>query len=398
MKYDLYKYLCENYENIIDYSKSCKLQPHEKYFDEQDCEYINDYTGFTLVVSDKHILDSLYKYCINLRIMRIEFKNFNGKIPVGCIPDFITHIIFNSPNLRLMPGAIPNSVRHIILNSVQLMPGTIPNSVTHIVFGYSFNQILYEDIIPNSVTHLVFGHCFNRTLKPGIIPSSVTHLYFGHDFNQSLKIGDIPEGVKTLSLGYNFNKKLNEGCIPTSVTHLVLSRMFNNIIKPGVLCCNLKVIRFGHCFNQPLKYCVIPHGVTHLFFGNGFTGNALKNSFIPQSIEFLKFGDNLNMSLLIDRLPQSLIDITMGEKNIIHSSSIHPKTFKKINIGYYSFKNNERIIGYSNNNLYIPIHKKYTLDKFIIENMSDDKLIGRVIYNELVNKVFEFNKNRMLIE
>ena len=227
----------------------------------------------------------------------------------------------------------------------------IQNSVAHLIFEYS------SDDIPNTVTHLTSGYFFNKQLKKGDISNSVTHLTFGTHFNQSLKHGDIPNSVTHLTFGSHFNQRLKEGDIPNKVTHLTFGSYFNQLIKPEDIPNSVTHLRFGYDFNQPLKEGVIPNSVTHLTFGHNF--NQELNYFIT---------DNL-IELIIPKY--YIISKVKSNKNIL--------------IGYLN--NDNYCYTYNKYNILIHHNKKIEFDNYI-SNMDVNKLKGKIIMKELVEKVF----------
>ncbi len=206
---------------------------------------------------------------------------------------------------------------------------------------YSINNLT---IIPNDVTYLEFGYYFNQSLKEGLIPKSVTHLTFGKHFNQLLKENDIPDSVIHLTFGNDFNQPLKKGDIPKSVTHLT----------------------FGCYFNQPLKEGDIPNSVTHLTFGHYFNQPLNKDN-LPINIIELILNTKFNNELIINK--NILLGITVSKKLEYFTK------YNELNIGLFEKE----------------ITNLYTL---IEENLTKEKLIGNIIYKELIERVF--NPNRLL--
>ncbi len=216
-----------------------------------------------------------------------------------------------------------------------LKAGVIPDGTTELIFGDSFNQPLEKGIIPNSVTRVTLGKNFNQPLEEGIIPNSVTYIIFGWYFNKRLKKGDIPNSVTHIIFGFNFNHLLEEGIIPNGVTHIM----------------------FGSCFNQLFKKGVIPNSVTHLMFGW--------------------------------RFDQPLYNII--SKNIICLILFEEYPYKN------SFKNNNTLLCYYTINCYMKYNKislknMIQIYEYINDNLTEDKLIGKVIFKELTEKVLHPNR------
>jgi hypothetical protein len=167
-----------------------------------------------------------------------------------------------------------------------------------------------------------------------VIPNSVTHLTFGNNFNQLLKADDIPNRVTHLRFGTCFNQPLKEGDIPNSVIHL----------------------RFGHYFNQPLKEGDIPNKIMYLRFGSTF--NQELNYYITNNLIELIISGNYRISKLKSN-KNILIGINYHHIYILYNE-------------YYIKISNEKKMEFDNN----------------ISNMNLNKLKGRIIMKELVEKVF----------
>jgi hypothetical protein len=161
----------------------------------------------------------------------------------------------------------------------------------------------------------------------------VTHLTFGPCFNQPLKENDIPKSVTHLTFGHDFNQPLKENDIPNSVTNL----------------------RFGYNFNQPLKEGDIPNKVIYLNIGNNF--NQELNYYITNN----------------------LIELIIPKNYMIYKL----KSNKDLLIGYYD----NYCFVYDKYNIMINHDKKI---EFIdnLSNMDENKLKGKIIMKELVEKVF----------
>jgi hypothetical protein len=215
---------------------------------------------------------------------------------------------------------------------------TCKKSKSNNYFIYKFKRRLEEFDIPYGITHLIFVKEYNKPLNK-YIPNSVTHITFGNWFNQSLKEGQIPNSVTHLTFGRNFNQPLKKGDIPNSVTHLT----------------------FGW-YNQEIEEGVIPDSVTHLNFGK-FFHESLNDKNLPKNlIELIFFNDYYFLNFL--------------------------NTDKNILIGI----SNGSVIEYKNFDVKINIKNKIILNKFIEENCTKDKIIGPIIFKELIGKVFHYDR------
>ncbi len=226
----------------------------------------------------------------------------------------------------------------------------IPNNIKYLEFYNEYMQILKKGDIPNSVTHLLLDGYYNQELKD-IIPNSVTHLEFGYYFDQSLNEGDIPNSVTHLTFGYHFSKSLKEYIIPNSVTHI----RFNGFIK------------------QSLYENIIPQNVTHIFF----------KKYI------------LNIYKIV--LPKNIIEIIVRNSNDIYNIfQIKNKNINDVLVGYLYEKckhqEDEPLdIYYVSNKSSISRYDKKVLDYYIDDYLTINKLKGRIIYKELLQKVLHPN-------
>jgi hypothetical protein len=76
-------------------------------------------------------------------------------------------------------------VTHVHWDAKVEMPvGVIPDSVTHLQFDEEHDFTIHPDSIPSSVTHLAIGVFFRQhAIDPTWVPDSVTHLALPcHDF------------------------------------------------------------------------------------------------------------------------------------------------------------------------------------------------------------------------
>jgi hypothetical protein len=187
---------------------------------------------------------------------------------------------------------------------------------------------------------------FDRIIPKNCIQNNINYIVIGHIFNTPLEKGDIPNDVTHLTFADLYNQPLKKGVIPNSVTHL----------------------KFGNNFNQPLKKGVIPNSVTHLEFGFCFN-QPLNNKNLPiYLIELISFNPTYNTKLL------NINNILFG--NLLFSNLlIHP--------------NDDFLIKYDYGNIDIGLNDKNKLNEYIDNNLTKDKLIGSIIFQELLEKVYE---------
>ncbi len=230
-------------------------------------------------------------------------------------------------------------------------------------YDLDIDKMLEDDCIhiPEGISHIIFPFEFNKMLKPGDIPNSVTHITFGAIYNKPLrnKINIIIQKLKYyinkyLVIDNNINKTFKSSIIPNSVTHLTFESVFNQPLKKGDIPDSVTHLKFGYNFNQILNYNNIPNKIIELILPNNFNEELL----------------NLN------------------EKNILIG-------YLKYDFNIYDNDNNDNDyvkLLYSNFTLEYKI--KLKIDRYIKENFTKDKLIGNIIHQELIKKVF--NPNRLL--
>ncbi len=340
---------------------------------------------------------------------------YNYDLELGVIPHGVELLDMRDYNRHLKPGVIPNSVKKLSLGygvsmNYRLISGIIPYGVEELSLPSYHNHKLKSGIIPNSVKILNFGNKFNQILKKGDIPNSVEYLYFGDDYNRKLNNNSIPSSVKYLHLGCDFNQILEKGDIPYNVEYLSLSRKYNQKIEQDVIPNSVKYFKIGSEFNKQIGPNIIPNSVTHLTLPYTIKEN-LKVGDIPNSVLFLAVYFGIEENMLPDKLIELVyidvlldydrfhsfnydkVDDNIKSKNIIISSSGSSYSFYK-NIKYNMLEIDEPYYQYKTENCEMYNFYGNRHYDFIHKYLTNDKLIGRIIFEELVAKVF--NPNRLL--
>jgi len=226
-------------------------------------------------------------------------------------------------------------------------------------------KISFKDLAENNIKYFIFDYNFNEIIKPGIIPNNVEYLDLGSFFNQKLEIGSIPHSVKYLFFSPNYNQELSENIIPHNVIRVNFGRDFNQKIKNGDLPNSIKYLKFGSNFNQELNRTNIPNKLIELIVSNSHSPELLNiNNFIENNCKKCDiYGENIFIGFYDDSC-YKYYDLFIMELN---------KVYK-----------------YVEKNIYINIdkNKKILIDEYITRNITMDKLIGRIILEELVEKVF----------
>jgi hypothetical protein len=189
-------------------------------------------------------------------------------------------------------------------------------------------------------------------------------LTFGNDFNQPLEIGAIPNNVKYLTFGNNFNQILKKGIIPDTVKSIVFGHYFNQELSKDILPNNITNLSFGKNFNQFIEIGAIPKTVTNLIFFNPLFNQILNDDNLPSNLVELLIHESYNMDLL------------KCEKNVFIGKII----FERYNENNYSIIINDK--------MKIETYYKDDIKEYIDQNMTNDKLIGHIILEELAKKVF----------
>ncbi len=259
---------------------------------------------------------------------------------------------------------LKNDVTYLTIKNYEGNMKKISNNITNLDLDNFINKPLKSGDIPNSITHLKLNSYLN--LKEQYIPKSVTHLTLNYYYHP-IKEGDIPNSVTHLNL-HCYDLPLKEGDIPNNVTHLTFGDHFNQPLKIGDIPNSVTYLKFGYLFNQnPVN---IPNSVTHLVFGYKFN-KPLNDNNIPKNIIELILSNKFNEELIIN-------------KNILVGIDIEGKiVYKELCTSLINY--------------FHPSKDIYTYDMintFIEKNFAKEKLIGNIIYKELINKVF--NPSRLL--
>jgi hypothetical protein len=172
-------------------------------------------------------------------------------------------------------------------------------------------------------------------------------------------------------IGYKkdyFDRIIPKNCIQNNINYIVIGHIFNTPLEKGDIPNDVTHLTFADLYNQPLKKGVIPNSVTHLEFGFCFN-QPLNNKNLPiYLIELISFNPIYNTKLL------NINNILFG--NLLFSNLlIHP--------------NDDFLIKYDYGNIDIGLNDKNKLNEYIDNNLTKDKLIGSIIFQELLEKVYE---------
>jgi hypothetical protein len=433
MNIDLYKYLlihyCEYMDDDIDNDNINILSKKKSlYFSKKDYYIINSENN-----SENNICNSTFctfSHC------------FNNIIKIGIIPNTIIRIVFpDNFNQILLENTIPHSVTHIKFGYHYNQPiyhNVLPNNLKELIFENNFNQEFQDKVLPDSILYLTLKSSYQYKLNKNNLPKKLkqlsispnhigeieieeksyfhliidklidqgfeddnTHYSINHNSSvfYMLNLEDkkiitsnnlnikLPFGITKLTLGLFFDKKINKNDIPESVIELnvfsVKSIYFDdNVLPESIIYLNLN----GSC--SKITENTIPKKVKYLIFGNKFEHNFTKNM-IPDSVIYLQLGYRFTHRLKNNILPKNLLNLVFFRDNKNFKSK---NTNNKFILG--KIENDDKLIEYIYNDKYIILSLDYINDfnKFI-ESFSN-KYIGKIIFEELVSKVF--NPQRML--
>ncbi len=366
----------------------------------------------------------------------------NVPLSIAYIPNNIIELSFDyNFNQPLQKGVIPNSVKILKLGksfNQHLKVGDLPDGLEAIDFGFSFNKPLNINIIPNTVKTIVLSNNFNQILKKGDIPEGVESLYF-NTYTMTLQKDVLPSTLLLLDFGYHYNSNdeypiINEDVLPFGIKELRMCGNYYHVLKKGVIPNSVRKLRIGYGLTKVFTECFFPESINCLILD---CLDVKLNGYIPKSVKTIIF-----MSYDIKNISYYDIPSHVSYLHIpyIKKDDKIPDTIKYLNVDYdYDFHINEntnllyleipklnkifgsydklkilvsdteinddtKIIGILDgnkirfNNLGIDVivnrEDKYIIFDFIENNLKKEKLIGNIILEELVSKVF--NPNRLI--
>jgi len=178
----------------------------------------------------------------------------------------------------------------------------------------------------------------NQIIKPNSLINNITTVEFAKDFNAMVLPNTFPETVETIIFGENYNQQIMDGVLPSKLKKLVFGRYFNKPIAVNILPSSLEELQFGEEFQQVLSLDILPKSsLKKLTFLSGCYNKNLVN-WIPESVNELILAHNTPNSgtpilLSVDKLPQSITTLILGDKQSIQSPSLIPSHIKHLRLG-----------------------------------------------------------------
>ena len=174
---------------------------------------------------------------------------------------------------------------------------------------------------------ITFNNSFNQPLSKKILKlfKNIKNINFGSSFDKDISY--LPDHIEILRFSYN--------------KYYQLFCEFNQPIYK--LPISLKTIEFSYFFNQPIgknNISYLPNGIKKIFFGFSFNQPVL--GLLPESVEYLEFGDKFQQILGTEnlKLPKNLKKIKFIHSDFNFELKYLPDDLEKIVLDYYCEYNN----------------------------------------------------------
>ncbi len=384
------------------------------------------------------------------------YSGFDFKFKKGDIPEGVKYLIFNNGYNTKIDDVLPNSLLSLTFDYAFNKPIILPKNLKYLTFRQDFNQSFHTDcILPESLVKLdirwvhhykhpfivdgksvfpknlkelyistwdIYDH--NKILYKNTIPENVTHLSISYNmFEDGFELPDtiidlelyihstrplknfIPKNVVKLHLVFNSNLKLEIGDIPSNVKSLVIDSYKHKLIK-GIIPDSIIDLEYSSTYD--IDSYVLPNSIKYLHIASDKT---LDETIIPNNLIYLRVEQNEESSNPV-YIPDSLKFLIIEDRDIDLTQISNNKNLIEFNCSIYSISKmpnpNNIIIGYirfdswkGNDRSTITyrdydIHNYYTrtIDEHMKSIILEDKLIGKIIFEELVSVIF--NPNRLL--
>lgn len=335
------------------------------------------------IVFGERFNQELNKDNLPSNIKHLEFKNSERNNEQKLLLNKINYLEFSNGSIDIKSIMI----NKLVLTYVKQSLNYIPNKLLELSIYFEKDLLLNPHILPNSIRKLTI-QCRDINNLTNIIPNSVKELKICcYGLTYIYKQNDIPFGVEILVLSMIDQSLKN--IIPNSVKKFRITTGFNNNIEENELPNSITHLDLGYHFNKSFKN--IPNSITHLSICRKFNKNIIE---IPNNVKYIKI-DKFNINIinklcLFDQLIEIIIiyDYDMrynDDDNIDKIEEINNPNNIIIKIQYSGFSNNTNSfykfnnykLNYDNNNI-----------KKIKKIINREKLIGKIILKELVEKVF----------
>ncbi len=311
---------------------------------------------------------------------------------LGNIPSNVTYLELNGPHQEpIKPGIIPNTVKTLVLNNYNhaLEVGTIPYGIVNLIIGGQYNIMIPIGVIPSSVKIIDLGDIYNHPLPPGVIPIGTKYIYFSENFNQPLEENSIPNGTIFIMFGYSFNQSLrtsaNKRIIPKSTLYLSFGNSFDQIINKGDIPDGVISLNLSFNYIHNISHEVVPNSVLYLRISKTILSNIINNNNIMSRLLTLSSENNIPSVEIKNKI------IYIKYFTVGCSNSCDKVSFCSQN--YSNFEHTDIDESYVNKISFIKNSTcKNKFEMFLIE--MENKLIGKVIFRELTEKVL--NPQRLL--
>jgi len=284
---------------------------------------------------------------------------------------FLLYLSIQSGKEQYFKEEYVTAIHHPILNEIEYGSNVTYLNLKNALHRFDFN-------LPQGLKYLILPNWFNESIDD--FPDSIQHLEMGKNFNSS--ITKFPADLIFLKFGENFNQPINNGNALKKLKYLevLIFGIFFNYPVDNFLPDSLNFLKFGKEYN--LSVDKLPLNLKHLEFGEQFNKNVDK---LPPNLEYLKFGENFNKN--IDSLPKKLKSLILG---FLFNTKIKflPISLEHLEINSYYFN---KSIDFLNNNVNLKYLKLGPSFNHTINNLPDS-----IEYLELGN-YWDLNFNRHVI-
>ncbi|KAF2068640.1 hypothetical protein CYY_010036 [Polysphondylium violaceum] len=195
-----------------------------------------------------------------------------------------------------------------------LTPTTRINESINLHIVVEKNDIVKPNTLIDQIKSVHFGSNFNQTILPNTFPNSIESITFGYHFAQSFISNVFPVNLKKLVLGFSYNKPID---------------IFGSLL-------NLDELELGFSFQQELTNETLPRNLKKLVFVSGYYHKKLLD-WIPPSVTDLTLGyknsDEKKFILPLDQLPESITRLSLGDNQHIKSATLIPSFIKHLRLG-----------------------------------------------------------------
>jgi len=201
-----------------------------------------------------------------------------------------------------------------------------------------------------------------------IIQKLISVLPYRNMINQSSKQVILPNSLTSLTFSKYCNQNIKNDTQTGNLTFYYKSdKSLIKFIVPN----SLEFLTFGDTFNQPID--ILPNSLKSLTFGNNFN-QPIKKNILPNGLKFLTFGFYFNQPFTEGTLPNSLISLSFGVCFNQSLKNILPNNLESLMLGFYFDQPLENILPFMYN---LTLLKIYRFDNKYNEYIRDKNLLSK---------------------